>query len=94
MQRVIILGLLSVLSVGEGATVAQGVSDSALGSWTLNRAKSTFSGAVPYRRVMKFEVVGDAIKETTFTMSTGKPSALVEYTARFEATTIRSRIPF
>jgi len=42
-----------------------GVSESALGAWTLNRAKSTFSGAVPERRVTKFEVVGDAIKETT-----------------------------
>ena len=86
MQRVIIfmVGLLSALSVGQGVTVAQGVSDSALGAWTLNHAKSTFSGAVPYRRVTKFEVVGDAIKETTYTMSTNKPSVLVEYTARFD----------
>ncbi len=84
MQRVIIFGLLSVLSVGQGVMVAQSVSDSALGAWTLNRAKSTFSDAVPYRRVMKFEVVGDAIKETTYTMSPNKPSVLVEYTARFD----------
>jgi len=83
MQRVII-GLLSVLSVGQGVMVAQSVSDSALGAWTLNHAKSTFSGAVPYRRVTKFEVVGDAIKETTYTMSTDKRSVLVEYTARFD----------
>ena len=46
-QRVIIFGLLSVLSVGQGVMVAQSVSDSALGAWTLNHAKSTFSGAVP-----------------------------------------------
>ena len=84
MQRVIICGLLSVLSVGQGVMVAQSVSDSAVGAWTLNHAKSTFSGAVPYRRVTKFEVVGDAIKETTYTMSTNKPSVLVEYTARFD----------
>ena len=84
MQRVITFGLLSVLAVAQGVTVAQSVSDSALGAWTLNRAKSTFSDAVPYRRVMKFEVVGDAIKETTYTMSTNKPSVLVEYTARFD----------
>ena len=84
MQRVIISGLLSILSVGQGVMVAQSVSDSALGSWTLNHAKSTFSGAVPYRRVTRFEVVGDAIKETTYTMSTNKPSVLVEYTARFD----------
>jgi hypothetical protein len=84
MQRVIILGLLSVLSVGQGVSVAQTVSDSALGAWTLNHAKSTFSGAVPYRRIVKFEVVGDAIKETTYTMSTDKPSVVVEYTARFD----------
>ena len=83
MQRVII-GLLSVLSVGQGVMVAQSVSDSAVGAWTLNHAKSTFSGAVPYRRVTKFEVVGDAIKETTYTMSTDKRSVLVEYTARFD----------
>jgi hypothetical protein len=84
MQRVIILGLLSVLSVGQGVMVAQSVSDSARGAWTLNHAKSTFSGAVPERRVMKFEVVGDAIKETTYTMSSDQPSVLVEYTARFD----------
>ena len=84
MQRVIIFGLLSVLSVGQGVMVAQSVSDSALGAWTLNRAKSTFSGDVPYRRVTKLEVVGDAIKETTYTISTNKPSVLVEYTARFD----------
>ena len=86
MQRVMILGLLSVLSVGEGVLVAQSVSDSALGAWTLNHAKSTFSGAVPYRRVTKFEVVGDAIKETTYTMSAGAPSVVVEDTARFDGT--------
>ena len=33
---------------------------------------------------MKFEAVGDAIKETIYTMSTNKPSVLVEYTARFD----------
>ena len=84
MQRAIILGLLSVLSAGQGVMVAQSVSDSALGAWTLNRAKSTFSGAVPYGRVMKFEMAGDAIKETTYTFSTDKPSVVVDYTARFD----------
>ena len=84
MQRVIILGLLSVLSAGQGVTVAQSVSDSAVGAWTLNRAKSTFNGPVPYGRVMKFEVAGDAIKETTYTFSTDKPSVVVEFTARFD----------
>jgi hypothetical protein len=84
MPRVIIVGLLSVLSVGQGEMVAQSVSDSALGAWRLNHAKSTFSGAVPYRRITKFEVVGDAIKETTYTMSTDKPSVVVEYSARFD----------
>ena len=79
MQRVIIFGLLSALSVGQGVMVAQSVSESALGAWTLNRAKSTFSGAVPERRVTKFEVVGDAIKETTYTMSSNKQSVIVEY---------------
>ena len=84
MQRVITFGLLSVLAVAQGVTVAQSVSDSALGAWTLNRAKSTFSGPVPYGRVMKFEVAGDAIKETTYTFSTDKPSVVVEFTARFD----------
>ena len=92
MQRVIIVGLLSILSVG--VMVAQSVSDSALGSWTLNHAKSTFSGAVPYRRVTKFEVVGDAIKETTYTMSTNKPSVLVGPPRDSTARTIRSPTRF
>ena len=84
MQRVIVFGLFSALSVGQGVVVAQGETDSALGAWTLNRAKSTFGDAAPYGRVTKFEVVGDAIKETTYTFSTSKPSVLVEYTARFD----------
>jgi len=84
MQRAIIFGMLSVLSVGQGAMVAQSVSDLELGAWTLNHQKSTFSGVVPYRRVMKFELVGDAIKETIYTMSTNQPSVLVECTARFD----------
>ena len=84
MQRVITFGLLSVLTVAPGVTVAQSVNDSAVGAWTLNRAKSTFSGPVPYGRVMKFEVAGDAIKETTYTFSTDKPSVVVEFTARFD----------
>ena len=84
MQRVITFGLLSVLTVAQGVTVAQSVSDSAVGAWTLNRAKSTFNGPVPYGRVMKFEVAGDAIKETTYTFSTDKPSVVVEFTARFD----------
>jgi len=88
MHRVIIFGLLLALSVGQGVIAAQSVSDSALGSWTLNHAKSTFSGAVPYRRVTKFELVGDAIKETTYTMSVGAPSVVVEYTARFDGTDV------
>ena len=85
-MRAITLGLLMLLSVGQRVMVAQSVSDSAVGAWTLNHAKSTFSGAVPYRRVTKFEVVGDAIKETTYTMSAGAPSVVVEYTARFDGT--------
>ena len=40
--------------------------------------KSTFNGAVPYRRVTRLEVVGDAVKETTYTMSTNKPSVLID----------------
>ena len=84
MRRVIIVGLLSVLSAGQGVMAGQSVDDSALGAWTLNHAKSTFSDAVPYRRVTKFEVVGDAIKVTTYTMSASAPSVVVEYTARFD----------
>ena len=85
-MRAITLGLLMLLSVGQRVMVAQSVSDSAVGAWTLNHAKSTFSGAVPYRRVTKFEVIGDAIKETIYTMSAGAPSVVVEYTARFDGT--------
>ena len=84
MQRVIIFGLLFGAFGWSGRDGCPERTDSALGAWTLNHAKSTFSGAVPYRRVMKFEVAGDAIKETTFTMSTDKPSIVVESTARFD----------
>ena len=83
-MRVITFGLLMLLSAGQRVMVAQSVSDSALGAWTLNHAKSTFSGDVPFRRVTKLEVAGDSIKETTYTMSTNKPSVIVAYTARFD----------
>ena len=50
-MRAITLGLLMLLSVGQRVMVAQSVSDSAVGAWTLNHAKSTFSGAVSLKRV-------------------------------------------
>jgi len=83
-MRAITFGLLILLSAGQRVMVAQSVSDSALGAWTLNHAKSTFSSEVPYRRVTKLEVVGDSIKETTYTMTANKPSVIVSYTARFD----------
>ena len=86
-MRVVIFGQQGVLSAGQGM-IAQSVSDSALGAWTLSRAKSTFNGEVPYRRVMKFMVVGDAIKETTYTMSPDMRSVIVEYTARLDGTDV------
>ena len=92
MQRVITFGLLSVLTVAQGVTLAQSVDNAAVGAWTLNRAKSTFNGPVPYGRVMKFEVAGDAIKETTYTFSTDKPSVVVEFTARLTATISESEL--
>ena len=83
-MRAVILGLLSVLSAGQGVLLAQSASDPALGAWTLSRPKSTFSGEVPYRRITKFMVVGDAIKETTYTMSPNMQSVIVEYTAKLD----------
>jgi hypothetical protein len=47
--------------------VAQ-ANDTLLGTWILERGKSTFSGAVPERRTMTFEKVDGGIRHTTETL--------------------------
>src|SRR5256885_6770812 len=51
-----------------GARVAAQTADPWIGTWTLDRANSTFSGNVPERRSMTFEKVANGIRHTTETL--------------------------
>ena len=42
-----------------------------LGTWVMDNDKSTFSGAAPDKRTMKFETVPDGIRHTTDTVNSG-----------------------
>jgi len=42
--------------------------DPFIGSWALDRARSTFSGAAPERRIMKFEKVATGIRHSIETL--------------------------
>ena len=51
-----------------GARVAAQTADPWIGTWTLDRANSTFSGNVPERRSMTFEKVANGLRHTTETL--------------------------
>jgi hypothetical protein len=64
------LALLPVLIVALAPQLAlrAQANDALLGTWILERGKSTFSGAVPERRTMTFEKVDKGIRHTTETL--------------------------
>src|SRR5260221_10306444 len=68
---------------------AQVAKDPILGTWLLNLEKSKFEGTpAPGKRTMTFQVVGEAIKDTTATTPVGVPGIVVaganEYTAKYD----------
>ncbi len=66
----LVTAVLAVLIVALGLQlqlVAQ-ADDALLGTWILERGKSTFSGAVPERRTMTFEKVDGGIRHATETL--------------------------
>jgi len=69
MIRSAALGLVLVLmAVAMPVAVGAQTSDPWMGTWVLDRAKSTFSGNVPERRSMTFETVANGLRHTTETL--------------------------
>ena len=68
-----------------GARGSAGASpaDPFIGTWRLDRAKSTFPGAVPEWRTHKFEKVSAGIKHTTQSM-VGEVVGTITYTFQFD----------
>ena len=72
------------LTLGANPVAAQsGAKDPVLGTWQLDRGKSTFSGNVPDQRTITFEVVnGGAIREVARTRENNGATDEVIYTAK------------
>ncbi len=74
--------VLLALAAAEVRPTAQG-SDPWMGTWLLERGKSTFSGAVPERRTMTFEKVAGGIRHTTETLQ-GEVTYRLQYTFQID----------
>jgi hypothetical protein len=59
--------------------------DRPLGAWTLNPRNRPSATPPAASACREDRVVGDAIKETTYTMSANRQSVLVAYTARLDS---------
>ena len=65
--------------------LAQGAKDPVIGKWVLDPVTSTFSGAVPEKRILTFEAVGaDAIKQIVDTTGANGATDRSEFTAKFD----------
>jgi hypothetical protein len=80
----ITVGLLFGVSLPP-VLLAQGAKDPVIGKWVLDPVTSTFSGAVPDKRIMTFEAVGaDAIKQIVDTTGANGATDRSEFTAKFD----------
>jgi hypothetical protein len=57
--------------MGDPRVMAQATNEPLLGTWVMNVQKSTFSGAAPDKRTMKFEKVPEGIRHTTDSVNNG-----------------------
>jgi hypothetical protein len=76
------IGIAAVVAVGTllvGADRALAQENELLGTWVLDRAASTYSGAAPEQRTMMFEKTPTGIKHTTETLQ-GEVRYKIEYT--------------
>jgi hypothetical protein len=62
------VALVTLLVPAAGARLGAQAVDPWMGTWVLDRAKSTFSGNVPERRSMTFEKVAGGVRHTTVTL--------------------------
>jgi hypothetical protein len=71
--RTFVIGVLVYAAVGGIVPLRGQANDPLLGTWVLDRAKSTFNGGAgaPDKRTMKFEKVADGIRHVTETATTG-----------------------
>jgi len=66
------LCVVVALSIGIlGGVVLAQPKEPLIGTWTLDRSQSTFSGVAPDKRTMKFERVPEGIRHITETATTG-----------------------
>jgi hypothetical protein len=82
----VVLAILSSVAPWAGSRAfAQSKDDPFLGRWTLDRAKSEFSGAPPERRVAVFELLPDgSMKHVTETVIANGSTDRVEYTYKYD----------
>ena len=84
------MAILGVLLAGAAFAQAPGKKDPLVGTWNLNRAKSTFNpGPAPLSRTMKFEPAGDGIRHVVETFvnngsGTDEGVHIAQYTASFD----------
>lgn len=64
----VLVALVAALAVNARVYAQANAADGFIGKWQLDRSQSTFSGAVPERRSMTFEKVGNMLQHTTETM--------------------------
>ena len=68
---------------GRGA-FAQTKDDPFIGKWVLDRARSEYSGAVPEKRVVTFDLTPTGIRHVTETVIANGSTDRVEYTAKYD----------
>ena len=77
--------MATLVGLGGDDAAAQAKDDPLIGRWTLDRAKSEFSGNVPEKRVTTFELTADgSLKHVTETVTANGSTDRVEYTARYD----------
>src|SRR5437773_9363005 len=85
-RRLGVVVMTGVLSLSAAAAMAQTKDDPLIGRWTLDRAKSEFSGNVPEKRVTLFELLPDGrLKHTTETLVANGSTDKIEYSSKYDA---------
>jgi hypothetical protein len=85
-QGGLILVVAGLISLAGHSALAQTKDDPLIGRWTMDRAKSEFSGAPPERRIAIFELTSDGrIRHITETLIANGSTDRVEYTAKYDS---------
>jgi len=75
----------SLLYLNVHAAMAQSKDDPLVGRWTLDRARSEFSGNVPEKRITIFELMPDgSLKHITETVTANGSTDRVEYVSKYD----------